>query len=384
MKINKTIALLLLTIVFALGLIACSKPTLDPLENTDDTVDTTEILAESKTRIVTDVWGREVEIPSKVQTIICLGSGAPRLAAYLNVMDMVIGVEQHDLDCMTVLRDYSPVYHGRLKDLPVVGAGGGSGSNNGYPEEIIRLAPDVILAGFTKEAADELQSQTNIPVVAVRYISNGLANDTFYKAMGVFAEVVDGKDRCELVLSFIDEWKEDLNKRTVDIPDDEKLRAYTGAVTFSGRHGFAGTYSNFGPFIVINAINVADEVSKEGYYETGFEDIIVWDPDIIFLDPANMNLVNDEYSTNPNYFKALRAVQEGNVYTMPSFNNCGMNISYALMNAYFSGLVLFPEQFADVDMADKSQEILTLFLGENTYETIVEGGLYYGRITIGE
>src|SRR5690554_3483302 len=109
MKINKTIALLLLTIVFALGLIACSKPTLDPLENTDDTVDTTEILAESKTRIVTDVWGREVEIPSKVQTIICLGSGAPRLAAYLNVMDMVIGVEQHDLDCMTVLRDYSPV-----------------------------------------------------------------------------------------------------------------------------------------------------------------------------------------------------------------------------------------------------------------------------------
>jgi iron complex transport system substrate-binding protein len=163
-----------------------------------------------------------------------------------------------------------------------------------------------------------------------------------------------------------------------------KLKAYTGAVTFSGRHGFGGTYSNFGPFTVINALNVADKATEVGYYEADLEKIIVWDPDVIFLDPGNMNLVNEEYAANPGYFNSLRAVQEGQVYTMPSFNNMSMNISYALMDAYYAGIVLFPEQFADVDIAQKSSEILTFFLGENIYNTMAEGGLYYGKITIGK
>ena len=337
-----------------------------------------------ETRIVTDVWERKVEIPAKVTKIICLGSGAPRMAAYLNVINMLVGAEESDISAMAITRDYSPVHHEVLKKLPPVGQGGGSGNNNGYPEQIITVAPEVILAGFSAEAADELQRQTNIPVVAVRYISNGLANDTFYAAMRVFAETVGVEERCEAVLSFIDACKEDMNKRTADIPDDKKLKAYTGAVTFNGKHGFSGTYSKFGPFTAINAKNVADEVTKEGFYETDFEKIIVWDPDVIFLDPGNMSLVNDQYATNPDYFKTVRAVQEGRVYTMPAFNAAGTNISYALIDAYFAGTILFPEQFADIDIKGKAAEILTLFLGEDIYDKMAEGGLFYGTITIGK
>ncbi|MDR2020555.1 MAG: ABC transporter substrate-binding protein [Treponema sp.] len=366
----KHFSIIFLTLVFTLSFPACSRTANDGS-------------SKPETRIVTDVWGREVEIPQTVETIICLGSGAPRMAAYLDVVTMMIGVEEQDARGMTVLRDYSPVHYDAIKGLPVVGAGGGSGNNNGYPEEIITLAPDIILAGFSHEAADELQTQTGIPVISVRYISNGLANDTFYDAMRVFAEAVGAQDRCESVLSFIDTCKEDLKSRTSDIPDSEKLKTYTGAVTFNGRHGFAGTYSNFGPFTAINARNVADEVKEEGYYETDLEKIIVWDPDVIFLDPGNMNLVNDEYATNPEYFRSVRALREGRVYTMPSFNNMGMNISYALINAYYAGIVLFPARFSDVDIAKKSAEILTLFLGKDIYDVMVGGGLYYGTITIG-
>jgi iron complex transport system substrate-binding protein len=369
---GKSYALLFVILFFLLSLTACNKKSAQSF---------TENAA--GTRFVTDVWGREVEIPQTVKTIICLGSGAPRIAAYLEVMDMMAGNEEHDAKELTVLRDYNPVYYETLKKLPVVGAGGGSGQNNGYAEEIISAAPDVILAGFAREAADELQFQTGIPVVAVRYISNGLADDTFYAAMRVFAEVAGAQERCEQVLSFIDDCKKDLGGRTTGVPDSKKLKAYTGAVTFSGRHGFGGTYSKFGPFTAVNALNVADDASKEGYYEADLEKIVVWDPDVVFLDPGNMNLVNEEYVKNPNYFKSVRAVQEGQIYTMPSFNNCGMNISYALMDAYYAGIVLFPEQFADVDMAEKSEEILTFFLGKNIYEAMAEGGLYYGKITIG-
>lgn len=335
------------------------------------------------TRTVTDVWGREVTFPAQVERIVCLGSGAPRLAAYLGVMDRLCGTEEHDANTLTVLRDYNPVYHEALRALPVVGAGGGSGQNNAYPEELIALAPDVILAGFSQEAADELTRQTGLPVVCVRYLSNGLADESFYAAMRVFAQVVDTQERCEAVLACIDGCKADLDRRTASIPDHEKARVYAGAVTFSGRHGFTGTYAHFGPFDAVNARNVADAVEEPGYFETDLEQILVWDPDVIFLDPGNLDLVNEEYASNPGYFHSVRAIQEGQVYAMPSFNNCGTNVSYALLDAYYAGCVLFPDQFADVDLPAKAEELLTFFLGENTFDAMAQGGLSYTTLTIG-
>ena len=365
----KNLLALILTAVLCLGLFAgCTNPD----------------YTNSETRIVTDTWGREVEIPETVETIVCLGSGAPRMAAYLGVTDMMVGAEDHDIKGASVLRDYSMVCYENLKNLTAVGAGGGSGANNGYAEQIITVQPDVILAGFTQEAAEELQNQTGIPVVCVRYLSINFVDESFYTAMRVFAEVTGAQERCETVLRFIDNCKKDLNDRTKDIPDSQKKSAYTGAVTFSGRHGFAGTYANFGPFLGVNALNVADEVKDTNYFETDLEKIVEWDPDVIFLDPGNMDLVNDEYKTNPGYFDALRAVQEGNIYTMPSFNNCGTNITYAIMDAYYAGIVLYPEAFADVDMFTIGGQILEFMLGENFFEEMEAGGLYYGKLTIGQ
>lgn len=336
------------------------------------------------TRIVTDMFDREVEIPYEVHSIVCLGSGAPRIAAYLQVTDMMVGAEDCDTGDVTVLRDYSWSHHEELKDLPAVGSGGGSGQNNGYPEQIIELQPDVILAGFSAEAAEELQAQTGIPVVSVRYFSKNFVDESFYQATRVFAEVVGAEERCEALLSFIDDCKADLAQRTSVYDDESKPTCYTGAVTFSGRHGFCGTYANFGPFQAVSALNVADEVPNVNYFETDFEQVLVWDPDVIFLDPGNMNLVNDEYASNPNYFQSVRAIQEGNVYTMPSFNNAGTNITYCLMDGYWVGMVLYPDAFADVTMDEIADKVLTFMLGKNFYTDMVDGGLYYGNITIGE
>ena len=359
--------------------------------------------ATPETRIVTDVWNREVEIPYEVKSIVCLGSMGPRFAAYLDVVDMMVGAEDSDIEKMSVRYDYSPVYHEQLKELPSVGAGGGSGDNNGYAEAIIQAQPDVIIAGFNEDAADELQAQTGIPVVSVRYRTQGFIDEGFHRAMRVFAEVVGAQERCEQVLAYVDACKADLNDRTKDIPDSDKLRAYTGAVTFNGRHGFAFTYVNFPAFTAVNALNVADVLLEErtgeaaaeaaasgkAYigndgFEVDLEQIIAWDPDIIFLDPGNMDLVNDEYANNPGFFDSLRAVQEGQVYTMPSTNAAGPNVTYLLINAYYAGLTLYPEQFSDVRLEDKAAEIMEMMLGENFFDQMVEGGLYYGTITIGE
>ena len=357
----------------------------------------------SDTRIVTDVWNREVEIPAEVDSIIAIGSMGPRMAAYLDVVDMLVGAEDSDKAIVSARYDYSPAYHDELALLPSVGRGGGSGENNAYAEEIIMLQPDVIIAGFDAAACEELERQTGIPVVSIRYRTQGFIDEGFYRSMRIFASVVGAEERCEEVLSYIDGCKADLRARTAGVPLGEKLRAYTGAVTFNGRHGFSFTYVNFPPFDAIGALNVADAlmdgqvgearenamaagtayIGNDGF-EVDPEMVIAWDPDIIFLDPGNMDLVNAEYAANPAYFRSLRAVREGNVYTMPSTNSAGPNITYLLMNAYYAGTVLFPDEFSDVDFRAKSSEIMQMMLGYDSSSEMEADGLYYGKIVIGE
>lgn len=335
------------------------------------------------TRVVVDSFGREVEIPGEVKTIVCTGSGALRMICYLQCTDKLIGVEDTDKEYETsTLRDYAHVYYETFRDLPSIGKGGGT-SNTAYVEELITLQPDVILSGYTQEALEDLQSATGIPCVSIRAASINFIDESFYTAMQVAADVLGAQDRCEEVLSYIDACKADLAERTADIPEDTKPTCYTGAVTFSGAHGFTGTYSNFGPFMAIGARNVADEAGETGYFDADPEKIVAWDPDLIFLDPGNMDLVNDEYASNPGYYDALRAVQEGNLYSCISFNNYSTNVGYAIADAYYAGTVLFPEQFADVDITAKTDEILEFLLGDAYYDEMVADGLSFGVMELG-
>ena len=354
------------------------------------------------TRTVVDVWNREVEIPAEVDSIVAVGSMGPRMAAYLGVVDMLAGAELSDINSESARYDYSPVYHDVLKNLPPVGRGGGSGENNAYAEEIIMLQPDVIIAGFDEDACDELQRQTGIPVVSIRYRAHGFIDEGFYRSLRIFADVVGAEERCEEILSYIDGCKADLARRTDGIPDSGKLLAYTGAVTYNGRHGFAFTYVNFPPFVAIGALNAADELAAaqtgdaeaaalasgtayigDDGFEIDPEKIIEWDPDIIFLDPGNMDIVNSEYAANPAYFESIRAIEEGNVYSMPSTNSAGPNITYLLMNAYYAGTVLFPDSFSDIDFRGKSSEIMEMMLGRDFFDEMESDGLVYGKLEVG-
>ena len=325
------------------------------------------------TRVVKDVWNREVAIPEDVETIAALGSMGPRMAAYLGVIDMLVGAEDSDIRAKSARYDYSLVYHDELKALPSVGKGGGSGENNAYPESLIMLQPDVIIAGFNADDCEELERQTGIPVVSIRYRTQGFIDEGFYRSLRVFASVVGKEERCEEILSYIDSCKEDLDGRTRDIPEDEKNAINVADELLTGKTGEA-----------------VDEAKASGTayignngFEVDPEKIMEWDPDIIFLDPGNMDLVNDEYRANPAFFDSLRAIQDGEVYTMPSTNAAGPNITYLLMNAYYAGIILFSDQFSDIDFRAKCAEIMEMMLGRDFYSEMEDGGLYYGKITIG-
>ena len=370
---------LLLALLALTALSACGAT---PAEESDSTQ--TAVDADSgAVRTIVDCYGREVEIPEEVDTVVCTGSGALRMVCYLQCADKLIGVEDTDKNYHTsTLRDYAHVYDETLQGLPSIGKGGGT-ANTAYVEELIALQPDVILSGYSQEALEDLARTTGIPCVSVRALSINFIDESFYTAMEVAADVLGAQARCEEVLTWIDGCKADLSARTADIPEADKPLCYAGAVTYSGTHGFTGTYSNFGPFLAIGARNAADEVEEEGYYDADPEKILSWDPDVIFLDPGSLDLVQEEYASNPGFFDALTAVQTGQIYACVSYNNYSTNVGYAIADAYYAGTVLSPEQFADVDIAAKTDEILEFLLGRGYYGDMTADGLAFGPLEIG-
>lgn len=330
------------------------------------------------TRLITDSEGREVEIPEKVESIVCLNVGALRYTCYMQAQDLVIGVEDYEKE-QSISRGYNYVNFELFQDLPVVG-------NNGehYPEEIISADPDVIvMSAYDDSDADSLQEKTGIPVVVVPG-SDSMMDEGAYETFRIMGELYGKEDRAQELIDYMDSIKEDLETRTADVAEEDKLTAYVAGVSYKGVHGFEGTEAGYGPFAAINAKNLADETGQTGPFDIDLEQVLAWDPDVIFVDFNGLNLVNEDYASNPEYYEQLTAVQEGRVYSQISFRSSASNLDTALADTYYAASVLYPEQFADVDPEEKAAEIFEMLLGENFYEDLKANGYEFRQITIGE
>ena len=359
----KRIAALLLSALICLGLLAgCG--------NTD--------IGGQNTRQITDGAGRQVNVPEKVESIVCVGVGALRYSCYVGAADLVVGVEDYEAK-ESMSRLYNYVNFDQFKDLPVIGTNG-----EPYTEEIINLAPDVIvMSAYASVEADDLQEKTGIPVVVVPG-SDTTLDDAAYETIRILGELYGKETRATELTEYLKNIQKDLDDRTKDIPDSEKPTVYVGGVSFKGHHGFEGTEAGYGPFELIHANNLADTTGQTGAFNIDLEQVLSWDPDIIFLDFNGMSLINEDYATNPDYYNALTAVQEGKVYSQISFRSSASNLETALADAYYAACIIYPEQFADIDPVEKAGEIFEMLLGTNPYDDLKEAGYEFRPITIGE
>ena len=97
-------------------------------------------------RVITDMLGRQVEIPAKIERVAVAGSTA-RILTYAGCADKIAGVTEMD-KTNDVNMPYSVVNDELFAKLPSVGAGGSKDIS--YEEELILLSPDVIFANKDK------------------------------------------------------------------------------------------------------------------------------------------------------------------------------------------------------------------------------------------
>ena len=330
------------------------------------------------TRTITDGAGRQVEVPEKVESIVCVGVGALRYTCYVGAQDLVVGVEDYETKA-GMDRLYNYVNFDKFKNLPVIGTNG-----QPYTEEIINQAPDVIVMSKSASVeADDLQAKTGTPVVVIPGSDTAL-DQAAYDTIRILGELYSVETRAADLTNYLKGLQKDLENRTKDISDSEKPSVYVGGVSFKGHHGFEGTEAGYGPFALIHAKNLADTTGQNGAFNIDLEQVLSWDPDIIFVDFNGMNLIKEDYAKNPAYYNSLTAVQEGKVYSQISFRSSASNLETALADAYYAACVMYPEQFKDVDPVAKAGEIFEKLLGTNPYADLKEAGYEFRPIKIGE
>lgn len=352
--------------VFALALTACGSNS----AASDSASDASSSAAATKT--VVDAYGRSVEVPKDAKTAATVGSGA-RFVVYAGAQDKLIAVTEMETT-PAMNRPYAIAYKDLFANLPSTSNGNHLLETNVNKEQLMDLNPDVIISSRSAEECDALQKDTGIPVIGITY-QNQLFTDNVYNSITCVGEALGTEDHANEVVAKLKEWDADLKARTADIADADKPSVYVGAVNYKGAKSFTGTYANYAPLVELNAKNVADETGQKAAVDVDLEQIGNWDPDYMFLNAGNMDLMKADYANNQAFFDGLKAFQQGNLYTQPFFNFNGTNVDTGICDTYFIGATIYPDKFADVDLKAKYSEIYTTLLGVDFYQTMQQNGM---------
>lgn len=338
--------------------------------------------ANTPMRTVTDALGRVVALPETVERIVPLGN-APRMICYLGLADNVVGIEECEI-ASNPIQAYAYAHADTWRTLPNCGTNS-MGETAYYPEQIMLAQPDVILTTDDAETADDLQTKTGIPVVCVA--QGTLFEEDYDRSLRILGEVCGVSDRAEALIAYIDDTLADLAARAAAAAGDTPTVLGAGA-TFKGSHSIDGVYTNYSVFEVLAANDAAEEIAGTNGSSgvmVDREQILLWDPDLIFFDSGSMGLVRADYKENPGYFEQLQAVRTGQLYQWPNSTWHWSNVEIPLVSAYYVGALLYPDAFADVDFEAKASEIFDLFLGQPDFLSVLEqAGAGYGQVTLGE
>ena len=386
----KRIVVLALSLMLLLSMVACGSQVSEemPDESVQMEVEKTEFNTENNEqpeapamKVITDALGREVEVPAEVNRIVPLGN-ATRLGVYLGIQEKFVTISQSDLN-ETPHMAYGYYNREAWSALPVASSGG---YGVFHPEVILEADPDLIICTYEADIVASIEEQTGLPVVAVA--QGTLFGEDYKQSLRILGEACGVSQRAEDVIAFIDTCLEDLDARTKDIPEESKPLILGAAATFRGGHGISGVYVDFPVFDAVAAKDAAVGLEKESFdtgVEVDKEQILVWDPDIIFLDAGNLGLLETEYAEDPGYFDQLSAVQNGRVYQWPNSTSNYTNVEIPLASAYYAGTILYPDAFADVDFEAKAAEIFEFFLGHGDYlQVLRDNGVGYQTYTFGE
>ena len=385
---TKKILAILCAAAMLLTMTACGSSA--PAETTQTTAaatqpetvpETTAAPTEAAEVTVTDMIGREVTvIPGSYKSVVCIGAGALRMYSYIGDVSLLGGVE--DIDNTTledrpkmfdaVARPYVLAYGDVFNTLPSCGVGGPQ-AQTAEAEKILSCGPDIVISEYEDvEKEDALQEQLGVPVITLKAGSKGVFDDAFSGSMELLGKVFDREEKAQALVEFVKSEAAEISSRTASIAEEDKPSVYVCGLGNWGTTNHLMTAENYVSFQVANVKNVLSGTGIQGIGPIEAEKFVeIGDStDIMIIDAAAVKNIKPLYQEDPTLFDTCKAWQNGEVYLEMAYNAYYTNFEIALINTWFIAKTVYPEQFQDIDLTAKTNEVTKAFLGQELAEQI--------------
>lgn len=317
-------------------------------------------------RTVTDQTGRQVTIPDVIERAVILQHQTLNIAVQLDAQDQVVGV----LD--TWQRQLGTGFRRLAPGVENLAMPGGLTSVN--IEELLALNPDVVFV--TNYAPADMRQQiesVGLPVVAISLLDvppqeaikqspevkdEATAYETgFRDGVRLIADVFGKSEAGEELIEAAGKSRALVAKRLEGLADGDRTRAYMANpdLTTYGSGKYTGLMMAYA-----GAMNVAAD-SIHGYQQVTMEEILDWNPQVIFVQDRYPAVV-DEINSGPAW-QPIEAVQAGRVWLMPEYAKAwGYPMPEAMaLGELWMAKALYPERFEDIDMDARANDYYQRF-----------------------
>ncbi len=338
---KRFISLFIVIMMIASLLVGCGEPAIKG-----------EVNSSAGTEI-TDMAGRNIILPSKVEKVFSTGAVGTILVYSLNP-DKMVGWN-YDLR-EGEKRFIDERYH----DLPNLG---GSGKESMNVEEMLKIDPDVLIAMGTIDDTlvsqiDEMEKQTGKPIVILDEDINKL--DQAYEVLG---KVMGEEEKAKELGEYCKNTLEDIDKNVSKIAEEDKVGIYYA----EGPNGLQTEPVGSWHAEVIEIVGGKNVVQVEvkgskGKAEISIEQLLSWNPDIIISWDDERGGYYSGISKDPTW-KDINAVKDGEVYEIPNkpFNWFDRPPSVnRILGAKWLGNLLYPDVFV-YDMREEVKEFYDKF-----------------------
>lgn len=312
-------------------------------------------LSSQASRQITDQTGRQVTIPDRVDRIVVLQHQTLNLLVQMNATDKIVGVmanwKQQLGDSYARL---APELNQKatLGDLTHVD-----------PEKLVALHPQVVfVTNYAPQEMIDSITALGIPVVAIslRHDEPGekakmtpsirdeeMAYDKgLREGITLIGEIINKPAEAKALITATDEGRKIVSDRLKDVPAEKRIRAYMAnpELTTYGSGKYTGLM-----MLHAGAVNVAAATVK-GFKSVSMEQVIAWDPQVIFVQDRYPSVVN-EINSSPQW-QAIDAVKNHRVWLMPDYAKAwGYPMPEAMgIGELWMAKKLYPQKFQDVDM----------------------------------
>ena len=366
MKKSKIVlGLLVLSCLLSSLLAGCSKPPAETkvteaeVSESAQATETKAIEAEAQPadgmRTILDGDGQEVEIPNEVKTCVVVGIYPlpAAIANYLGSGEKIIGMDAFAK---------AAAEHGLLGKLYPEILKAKTDFMDGEElniESLLALKPDVVFHSAENDKVREMLKNAGIPAIGVHarkheYNCIETYNDWFELLHRVFPG--EGPDSSE-VTAYSQKVYDQIQDRIKDIPEDERVRALS-IFRYADDKLLVSGKSFFGNWWITSTggINVASDVEANGPQPVNMEQVLSWNPEVIFITNFSGAMPEDLYSNaiGGDDWSTISAVQNQRVYKMPlaSYRTFTPGVDTPV-TMLWTAKQLYPEQFSDVDIAQE-------------------------------